>query len=283
MGGDGAVWGDQSRGGGQSLGFGPDQRGIRAEIGEGLGLRMNFCCGVKSGLKFGERPAVDQDIEGAAPEVTGFPEVGKEGLGDDQMAGLGIELAGEGFRELPLGFQQEALSNSPLDWQAALPEGAPQGFESRVLPVRSGWEMPRVVGLVPTLPVERGEPAITLVGVALTPVVELRPASVEQPGGVPRGGGMIAIGRGMAETRGYATSQAITIRRRSNRRALLERRTGNFTGHAGVRRADRDDKMGGTEAAFEPPGKGGDEAEIDIIPEDGGVVLRHQGHSRQTA
>ena len=120
MGGDGPMGRDQSGGGGKGLGFGADQVGLRAKVGESVGLRMNLGRGVESGLKLGEGPAIDEDIEGSSAEVAGFPEVRQQGLGNDQVAGLGIEMTGELRGKLLLGVEKEALSNRPLCRQATL-------------------------------------------------------------------------------------------------------------------------------------------------------------------
>jgi hypothetical protein len=120
MGGDGPMGRDQSGGGGKGLGFGTGQVGLRAEIGEGIGLRMNLGRSVESGLKLGEGPAIHEDIEGSSAEVAGFPEMGQQGLGNDEVAGFGIEAAGELRGQLLLGVEKEALSNRTLCRQATL-------------------------------------------------------------------------------------------------------------------------------------------------------------------
>ena len=49
---------------------------------------------------------------------------------------------------------------------------------------RTDGKFPGVVGFFPTMSIEWSEPAVTIAGMAQAPVIELRPAAVEEPGGV---------------------------------------------------------------------------------------------------
>ena len=81
---------------------------------------MDFRSGIKAGVKLGERPALDEHVEGPAAEMTAEPEMRKQGLGDDEMAGFRIEFACVVFREAALGFEQETLADGSLRREPAL-------------------------------------------------------------------------------------------------------------------------------------------------------------------
>ena len=53
--------------------------------------------------------------------------------------------------------------------------------------------------------------SVTIAGMAQAPVIELRPAAVEQPGGVTGRRGVMANRRGMAETGDDAAGEAVAI------------------------------------------------------------------------
>lgn len=112
--GDGRVRGDETGGGGEGLSFGTDELRIGSEIGKSIGLGMNFGGGIESGLELGERPAADEDIEGAAAEMTRFPEVWEQGLGNDEVASLGVKMPGEVRGELLLSTEEEFLPDGTL-------------------------------------------------------------------------------------------------------------------------------------------------------------------------
>ena len=124
---------------------------------------------------------------------------------------------------------------------------------------------------------------ITGMSVALAPVVEFRPAPIEQPSRVTGSCGVILRRCGVAEAGGDMTCEAVAICCGTDGKAYLARSYGNFPHHRRGDRTDRDDEMSGREVAFEPPSERGNEAQVDVIPEDGGVVFRQEGDSGKTA
>ena len=68
VGGDGAMRGDESGGGGEGFLFGAEKVGIGAEIGEGGGVGVVPGGFVEAFLELLEGPAGEEDIEGAAAE-----------------------------------------------------------------------------------------------------------------------------------------------------------------------------------------------------------------------
>ena len=131
-----------------------------------------------------------------------------------------------------------------------------------------GWG-PGVVWFLPAGGVEGEEPVIVFTGVTGAPLIELRPAGIEEKGGVAETRGVGGIGGGMAETGGLVAGEAVA--------GGLGAEAGRLKSPLLVRRvgvgADADDEVGGIELDFEPPGEGGLESQVDVVPEDGGIEV----------
>ena len=181
---------DEACGCGEGRGFGGGQGGIGAEIGERGALGMGGLGVIEHLLEFGDRPAFHEDVEGASIACAFEPKKGKQSLGDDEMAAFRGELSGVMAGDGTLAIEQRFLPNRALSGEAAMADRRNEGGEGGKVAMDAGRRMPEIIGLFPTLAIERSEPVVASARVFFAPSVELRPDCIEQKRRMAEGGCM---------------------------------------------------------------------------------------------
>ena len=200
--------------------------------------------------------------------------MGEEIHRDDEVSAFRRNTAGVVVSELGVGLEEELLSDGTLGGEATLTERTQERDGGGVVDGRFVRRRPGVVRLLPASGVERQEPVVIFPRMAGAPLIELGPAGIEEEGGVTETRGVGGIGGGVAEAGSLIAGQAVAGRCGAWRGFRWKRGLFDFARDGG---ADANNEIGGGELDFEPPGERCAEAEVDVVPENGGIEILFGG------